>query len=129
MAPDKRLSIDGPAKMKKHRTIHISSDEEARRRRLQRSIDGIIPAEPPVALSVLFRPTDAASLMLHGLELHYLPCLAGGRLAQWAAAAHAAVDLLASVPDVKVIARSDLESVLASESQDETPVGQLRSET
>lgn len=102
--------------MRYHRYKFVSDAEEAHRRRTQHIVDGLIGnTAEPCALPKLFRPANAAALMLEGLNLHYLPCLAGGRLDLWMKAAHATVNLLGSVPDIRVIRRDELEQELKAE--------------
>jgi len=58
--------------------------------------------------------------------MHYLTCLASGRLEVWRKAAISAIDLLASVPDVKIVHRGELEALLEVEAAQPQVRGETR---
>ena len=63
--------------------------------------------EPELLMSL---PTNdrAMRLMFGGLQDHYNEAVTSGRLDKWAAAAHAAIDLFACVPEARIVKRSEM---------------------
>ena len=80
-------------------------DEHDRRRWDWRSVAG--PYVPKTLIS-LEKPVGAADLMLEGLRAYYLESLTMGRIEAWRKAAHAMIDLMADVEDVKIVRRDTL---------------------
>jgi hypothetical protein len=63
--------------------------------------------EPELLMSL---PTNdrAMRLIFGGLQDHYFEAITSGRLDKWAAAAHAAIDLFACVPEARIVKRSEM---------------------
>ena len=69
---------------------------------------------PKLMLS-LSRYDEAARLFFLGLREHYLDAIASGRLEAWKAAAHASIELMASVPGTEIVSRARLHAATDEE--------------
>lgn len=63
----------------------------------------------PTVLPTLLKSEETLDLFFAGLRLHYVECLASGRIEDWRRCAHSIIDLMTGTSDApQLVKRSDL---------------------
>jgi hypothetical protein len=91
--------------------MRLSRTEQAMKELERIRLESLTPSpwsfDPELLMSL--RTNDKAMrLIFGGLQDHYFEAVTSGRLDKWAAAAHAAIELFACVPEARIVKRSEM---------------------